>query len=148
MRLLGSAGQALELRVVGYEFPDNHTGLYDSNWLVIEGHAEHPGGNWVFRDPCLLTYEASHLADWLEAVAVGREGQPSAGFIEPNLSFNVVSSTGERVLRVSFALEAHPPWSPRSSEAFIDFPIADLDLARAAMEWREQLRQFPQRAER
>jgi hypothetical protein len=114
MRLRGNNSSALELRFVGYQFPDDSTTEYDSNWLLIEGHVSHPQGDWSFRDPCLLTYEASDLADWLEAIAAGQEGQPWAGFIERNLSFEVVAATDERVLRVSFALEAHLPWSPRS----------------------------------
>jgi hypothetical protein len=51
--------------VVGYQFPDNHISEYDSNWLVIEGRVSHPQADWSFRDPCLLTYEADYLADWL-----------------------------------------------------------------------------------
>jgi hypothetical protein len=148
MHLSGRNGMALELRVVGYQFPDAPNPEYDSNWLVVEGRVSHPQGAWSFRDPCLLTYEASHLADWLEAVAAGREEQPGAGFIEPNLSFEVVAAGGERALRVSFAIEAHPPWSPRSQAAYIEFPVGELNIAGAVNVWRKQLRQFPQRAER
>jgi hypothetical protein len=148
MHLSGRNGMALELRVVGYQFPDDPTSEYDSNWLVIEGRVSHPRGDWSFRDPCLLTYEASQLADWLEAVAADREERPWAGFIEPNLSFEVVAAGDERALRVSFAIEAHPPWSPRSEAAFIEFPVEELDIAGAVKAWREQLRQFPKRAER
>jgi hypothetical protein len=147
MRLTGSNGHALELRVAGYQFPDDQAGWYDSNWLLIEGRVRHPRGDWSFCDPCLLTYEASQLADWLEAVAAGHEEQSWLGFIEPNLSFERAVANGQRVLYICFGLEAHPPWSPPGEEAIIEFALEELDLRQAANEWRDQLRKFPQRAE-
>jgi hypothetical protein len=145
---LASRDTRFELRIVGYQFPGNATAEYDSNWLVIEGAVRHPRGDWRFRDPSLLTYEVARLADWLEAVAVGTQPRPWCGFIEPNLSFDVAGEGAVRVLRVSFGCEATPPWSASDEEAAVEFPVAGLDLMSAAESLREQLREFPQRAER
>jgi hypothetical protein len=148
MRLVGNSGPAVELRITGYQFPGNHTSEYDSNWLMVEGRVSHPRGGWSFCDPCLLTYEAVRLGDWLEAVARGLEAEPEVGFIEPNLSFAVASSGGVRVLRVSLALEARPPWAAQGEDVVLELPVAELNLTGAVRAWREQLQEFPQRAER
>jgi hypothetical protein len=147
MRL--EAGEfGFELRIAGYQFPGDHTSHYDSNWLIIEGAVRHPRGKWRFRDPCLLTYEVARLADWLEAVEGGTESEPWCGFLEPNLSFELVGEGMARVLRVSFAIEALPPWAGRGGEAFVEFPLAGLCLASCVNALRKQLKAFPQRAER
>src|SRR5262245_17587543 len=121
-----------ELRIAGYQFPDDATSDYDSNWLVVEGSVRHPRGGWLFRDPSLLTYEVARLADWLEAVAAGAESQPWCGFIEPNLSFEVAGEGATRVLRVAFAVEALPPWANFGEHVSVEFPVTGLDLISAA----------------
>ncbi len=145
---LATGDMALELRIAGYQFPGAATALYDSNWLVIEGAVQHPRGNWRFRDPSLLTYEVTQLADWLEAVAAGAEAKPYCGFIEPNLSFEVVGTGATRQLRVSFAIEARPPWANREEEVYVEFPLREPELKAAVASLRRQLQDFPQRAER
>jgi hypothetical protein len=145
MRFVGRNGMGVELRVAGYQFPDN---VADSvNWLMIEGDVRHPRGSWSFREPCLLIEEATQLADWLEALKAGQRVGPSCGFFEPNLSFEVLPPGDVRLLRVLFAAESRPVWWPCHVEAFVEFAITELDLARAANEWREQLRPFPERPE-
>lgn len=147
MRLATKTNVAVELCMVGYQFPDNNSAEYDSNWLVIKGRVQHPRGNWTFRDPCLLTYDAVRLADWLESVASNCEASPEVGFLEPNLSFKVVAAELGRVLQVIFSAESRPPWASHGESVVIEFPLAELSLAEAIGEWRDQLRQFPQRAE-
>jgi hypothetical protein len=147
MRLSGRDVR-FELRIAGYQFPGDATSDYDSNWLVVEGAVRHPRGDWRFRDPSLLTYEVARLADWLEAVAAGAESQAWCGFIEPNLSFEVVGGGEGRVLRVSFAIEARPRWASADEDVSVEFPLATLDLGPAVASLRAQLREFPQRAER
>ncbi len=76
---LGDGGTALELRVVGYQFPDLEAGAdprdpdsWDSNWLVIDGSVRTAAGtSWSFQDPALTTWEVAELAAWLEHVAAG-----------------------------------------------------------------------------
>lgn len=148
MQLATNTDFALELRVAGYQFPYNHTAEYDSNWLVIEGRVHHPSGDWTFRDPCLLTYEAARLADWLESVAANREAIPHVVFLEPNLSFEVVTAETGRASRVEFGAESRPSWASCDEQVSVELPVAGLRLPEAIGEWREQLLQYPQRAER
>jgi len=76
---LGDGGAAVELRVVGYQFPDLEAGTEprdpdssDSNWLVIDGSVRTAAGtSWSFQNPALTTWEVAELAAWLENVAAG-----------------------------------------------------------------------------
>src|SRR6476646_9182290 len=112
MRLVGSNG-ALELTLVGYQFPHFATVPWDSNWLNVRVRVQHPRGDWTAQDPCLLTYDVAGLADWLEAVAAGREEDPDHGFMEPNLFFRSGRDADEhRFVRVYFELELRPTWAP------------------------------------
>lgn len=136
------------LRIVGYQFPGNATAEYDSNWLMVEGHIRHPRGDWWFRNPILLTYEVARLSDWLEEVAAGTEPRPWCEFIEPNLSFDVAGAGADRAVRVSFRCESLPPWAGEAEEVAVAFPGKGLNVVSAAASLREQLQEFPQRAER
>jgi len=151
MRFETEDGQSLELRILGYQFPDLETEDYDSNWLNIEGKVAHVRGSWQFCDPCLLTYEASELADWLDALA----SDPCSGtltFIEPNLSFRSLESPAGTRLRVYFELEARPPWAPfdvgDEGQCWIDLPVSTSELRLAGAALRDQLTVYPQRAAR
>lgn len=152
MRLETADGHAFELRILGYQYPDLRTEEYDSNWLIVEGKVTHPRGGWTFRDPCLLTYEASRLADWLGSFAGGVPSSNEVGFIEPNISFRSVNSPTGLNLRVYFELEARPPWASsdvdEDEQCWIDFPVSEFELHRAAASLRNQLKKYPQRAPR
>ena len=143
-------GQSFELRILGYEYPQCETEEYDSNWLRVEGKVADPRGGWEFRHPCLLTYEVSHLADWLESLARGAASPKELTFIEPNISFRWIEATGGASLCVYFELEARPPWAPfdavEDEHYWLVFPASDLDLYAAAVALRDELRLYPQRA--
>jgi hypothetical protein len=64
---------AFGLRIAGYQFPGDATAGHDFNWLIVEGAAHHPWGDWRFRDPSPLTSEVARPAGWLGAVAAGTE---------------------------------------------------------------------------
>src|SRR5262245_20140283 len=112
MKLAAPDGQSLEMQIRGYQFPELETEQYDSNWLIIEGVATHPEGNWRFIDPCLLTYELRELADWLSELAAGRSLSDKLDFIEPNLGFEPTRVAEQPLLRVYFELESRPHRAP------------------------------------
>jgi len=152
MQLCGIDRQSIELRIAGYQFPHLDTVEYDSNWLRIEGHVSHPRGRWSFQDPCLLTYEVSRLANWLDALTQETSDSDEIGFVEPNLSFRVVRSPASAVLRVYFELEARPHWiaTPYAglNDLWVEFEVRELELRRAARSLREELAIYPQRTRR
>ena len=138
---------SFELKVLGYQFPSNATDIDDSNWLIIEGTGSHLGKQWNFRDPCLLTWEVSALAKYFESIATGCTASSDMSFIEPNLEFAVVTSS---ILRVTFSLEAEPPWFEKNPDQgdnfFLEFEIKPQQLREASASLRHQLLSFPGRA--
>ena len=69
MRLENVSGHVLELRLVGYQYPDATSGDWDANWLIVEGHLAGPEGPWDFREPSLTTTEARELAAFIARLA-------------------------------------------------------------------------------
>ncbi|WP_104666373.1 WapI family immunity protein [Ensifer adhaerens] len=135
---------SLRMAIRQYQFPDVMDDAWDSNWLIVEGHVDIKGRKWTFRDPCLTTFEAEHLADWLEEVSNAEPSKVDCRFTEPNLEFRYQKN---RQLRISFALESGPPgfgtpssWDERS---FL-VPVSSA-LATAATQLRQQLVRFPRR---
>src|SRR5262245_43472807 len=89
MRLTLADGTSFTLTISGYQYPELSTASYDSNWLMIRIDAANSQGTWSATDPCLLTYEVTRLADWLDAIAAGTVTKAACGFIEPCLLFRL-----------------------------------------------------------
>jgi hypothetical protein len=161
MILTSTPSRRVELTPVAYEFPDHRSsGLerdWDANWLMIRGEVRHPDGSeWTFTDPCLTTWEARELGDWLTAVARGHvtpavraTGRVDLFFTEPNLTFSLTGADERQCeLAVHFSLEALPPWLQRPSrpgifDYAVTLTITRDDLTEAVQTWRQQLHQFP-----
>ena len=150
MRLTSDDGSLFEMSVGSYQFPDIQNEPYDSNWLLIRIHVVHPRGEWTTVDPCLLTDELEDLANWFGAIAEGKAADVEQNFTEPNLMFRLRETPEGRSLRVYFELESRPSWAESrvspEEDLFLDFPLGELDLARAAEELRGELALYPERA--
>jgi hypothetical protein len=147
MQIQGSGGQSLNVDLKGYQFP-GATDYWDGNWLMVAISANHPEGAWRTTDPSLLTFEVAELVAWLEAIADGNQVASDIGFIEPNLSFELVHVAGVASVRVYFELESRPEWAKSSrptGEFWMDFALSDRDLPAAANSLRAQLAAFPVR---
>ncbi|WP_295630543.1 hypothetical protein [Novosphingobium sp.] len=139
------ANGSLRIGVDRYQFPDIVDDDWDSNWLIVSGEADLDGRLWSFRNPCLTTFEVERLADWLDCVVARQTAQSICGFTEPNLEFECMS---DETVRISFWLEALPPWAkPGSGLGDIGFevPINDA-LSTTATCLRNILSRFPIRA--
>jgi hypothetical protein len=188
VRLLSADGAWVDLRVVGYQYeqPPAASGAaavppplaaegagegeldWDANWLVIRGQVRAASGReWTFTDPCLTTWEAARLLEWLEALGRG-EVQKALAFTEPNLRFTLDAQDGERIrLRVRFSAESLPsgprtsgprtsgprtsgPQMPGPQTAGYDVPldVSRADLAAGTRAWATECQQFPPRAPR
>ena len=152
LRFSNKAGEFFQLRIHGYEFPDEEEDKWDSNWLEIEISAKHKDGEWTVIHPCLRTNEVEKLARWLISLDQTQDRpEPLLDFMEPNLVFNLVDTPNGPAIRVYFELEVRPPWSPAISpqkamaDLWIDFPLEDVDLKSAVRSLREQLVQYPER---
>jgi hypothetical protein len=107
--LLSGTTTRVGLTVLGYQYPAITDAEWDSNWLNIQIHAQDERGSWTAIDPCLLTWDLAHLAEWFEAGA-SRQPQQRIDFIEPNLAFEIAAIGDDDVTaRVWFKLECRPP---------------------------------------
>jgi hypothetical protein len=143
------------LTILGYQYPDAAGEPYDANWLSIHIEATGPTGAWSGTDPCLLTYEAALLVNWLQSVAAGSEFPPAISFLEPVLLFRLVKTARGKTLRVHFGNLINPSWQQQDAntkhghfmDLWLDFPLSETDLTRAAESLRQQLKRYPDRAE-
>lgn len=135
-----------ELLIFGYQFPAMAYEPYDSNWLIVQLNVSTVKGAWSIAEPCLLTYEVSRLANWFEKIGSGNFEEKECVFLEPVISFLVTESDQMKLLRVRFALEAHPPWAYEQNEYFVEFTLSEVDLLMASKDLRKQLEKYPQGA--
>jgi hypothetical protein len=168
VKLVSADGASVDLRPVGYEYEQappadsawESEPVWDANWLVILGQVRAADGReWTFSDPCLTTWEAERLLEWLQALGCG-EVRKALTFTEPNLGFRVDAQDDERVrLRVHFSAESLPPGlrtadprtaDPRTASRRVGgydvlLAIGRADLAAAAQAWAEDCQAFPLR---
>jgi hypothetical protein len=146
MKLQGEDGAMFDLTIDGYQFPEIETDYWDSNWLMVRGQVNHPRGNWIFRDPCLTTFELEQLAIWLDGVANGVANPADGYFTEPNLHFEYVTIPVPAI-QVTFGYESAPPWlatdDARLDGAIVRFPLALNDLRVVSRSLRADLVKFP-----
>jgi len=123
MILRQRGGPTIELKVLGYEFPDGADEWHDLNWLRIQVRVESGDANWTAGpDPCLLTSEAKALAEWLRAAAAGWLAPPE--FLEPALSFAVVRPLEERGIPLAVTLRHELV----SNQTLVSGPLRELPL--------------------
>jgi len=164
MRLGSADGPAVQLELLGYEFPAPARKVterdWDANWLRVRGTmTPDDRRGWSFTDACLTTFEARELADWLRGVTLG-EVQPSPledgsmegllSFTEPCLAFGVASLSAEDVvIRVHLSLEALPErvsaTRPELYEYYVEVRMPLPELAVAVEDWCRELSAYPVR---
>lgn len=167
--LIGNNGTSLELRIVGYQFPELEPGQdpldpnsWDSNWLIFEGEAHTAEGeSWTFSQPALTTWDVARLVKWLREVVAGTASvlaseERSASFdhpdwltfTEPNLSF-AVRDYGQPHMTLLVELShksAVPPISPRKPKRSRLAIMTDKRQLQDGLEALEgQLAKFPPR---
>ena len=151
MLLEGREGNALELGIVGYQFPAVDRDPWDSNWLLVAVRVVSTEGSWEVVDPCLTTWEAKHLVAWLVQAAARDPMAAPMTFTEPNLTFTAKAAARSPALvqvLACFQLELRPPWLRRPTERLcVDLEVERPDLARAAASLLSDLVRFPQRGD-
>lgn len=147
MLLSGDDKNKIELKVIGYQFPQLEHEEYDSDWLRIQIHVTHPRGTWISIDACLLTWETAGLANWLQAIANGQSVDEEESFMEPNLRFHLLDNNAK--LRLYFELECRPSWAPSDGagmdDLWVDLDVDPQQLLNAAESLRADLERFPVR---
>ncbi|MCP9620812.1 hypothetical protein FOH10_25670 [Nocardia otitidiscaviarum] len=151
MQLIDSEGHGVELRIVGYQFPDAADLRIRRSWLVIEGSAYSPQGDWPFRWQAMTPPEAVALKQWLQRVAnvlVGGERPiTQLRFTEPNLALSFDTSEAEPIeLSISLDLEFSPPWQRRTRAGnpyVVSCRLTGGSISAAASEWATEIEPYP-----
>lgn len=154
------------LTVLGYQFPNagsTDVDSYDANWLMVKFHFDTPEFRWTSIEPCLLTWEAAKLADWLTRVAdqaphlfptidYDLKSGDALVFMEPNLGFSVVSypNSDSAVVRVHVSFVALQSENLGESQDGLYESRVDIEMSRnatleAATDLRGELLKFPTR---
>ncbi len=144
---LSSGPVQLKLSIEGYQWPENQSCRYDSNWLIIRLDVEHPEGGWTAFDPALLTFEAKALVNWLVHAAEPGCVRLEIGFLEPCLKLRFLPT--ESALRVYLRGELRPDrlrFEDAPQEFYLDFPIGSEGLEECAGSFARMLERFPERA--
>ena len=150
MKLINTSGDYLSLSIQGYEFPEIHSCYYDSNWLNIAGKVKLGDKTCTFQNPCLLSFEALRLANWLDRIAKSKESlkiYDAPDFLEPELDFEFIK---ENRVRVNFNYGLLPERALSDEDGtdnlFLEFE-PDKNMIKLATEsLRFQLRSYPIRA--
>lgn len=149
--LAGLEGNELELNVVGYRFPDEHTDPWDSNALLVSVRVVSPQGTWEVVDPCLTTWEVQHLIRWLLAAARDT-GLRAVDLAEPNLTVGArpkPSDSARMLVDLCVQLELRPPWAGGAGggELCVALDVGRAALARAAAALMVDLIRYPPRGD-
>jgi hypothetical protein len=150
MMLKSEGGQAtVELRVLRYQFPEVANNEWDSNWLVLGFDAQTPTASWSRTDPCLLTWEAHWLLNWLDDLVSGTGSDWEMSFLEPNLSFTCESRhEGSFDLLVVTRCELLPPQAVSADveEFQIRLTVSASTMRECISSFSTEVRRFPIRA--
>jgi hypothetical protein len=159
VRISSTDGNALEIRVVGYQFPDATDLARRYSWHMVQGSANVEDASWHFRWQALTCDESPRIGSWLRSLAteVGTEADLHAGaprrlgFTEPNLAFVGLDLQPHRLLlRVELDLEFHRDrahW--RAGQPYLlDLDVSGEQLLEAAQQWDEAIAIYPGKAER
>jgi hypothetical protein len=147
MKLSGQDNKSFELWVVSYQFRDNKTDEYDSNWLTIGIRLKGFKREWVTSDPSLLTWELKSLTDWLQNILTGDTKEKKIEFIEPNLKFELVDDIGDTLnVRTHLTLESKPDWYTEDETFSFDLVVDRGQLQYSVERLKNELINFPGRA--
>ena len=147
MIISGQNNQSVELKVAGYQFPDEKSDEWDANWLRIYLNVKADIGHWQTIDPSLTTWEFQSLVDWfrnlIEDVQID---SLRISFTEPNLAFKLLSSTeSTRKVRIEFDLESRPQSVSREDECFVDLVLEHQEVLKVSEDLAAELQKFPER---
>lgn len=140
-------GASVALTVLSYEFDDEQRDYWDRNWLVVRGDVRTADGlRWTFHEPCLTTWEAASLGEWLRWLATDGPAEPELHFVEPLLTIESSKELdGTAGISIHLANEAGRPVAGDRVEVVVAGPVTRPDLVTASTAWSAELARFPVR---
>ena len=132
---------------VDYQYRDNKTNEYDSNWLTIGIRLKGFEKEWITSDPSLLTWELKALIDWLQDILRGNKEEREIEFIEPNFKFEWIDSTDDSFkIRTHLTLESKPNWYTEDERFSFDVIVDRGQIEHSIERLKNELTNFPVRA--
>ncbi len=143
MILRGADNVSFTLEIVSYQFsaPADRD---DANWLVIKGQLAGTARDWFFTEPCLLTFEAEQLLQWLKAV-IQRNAMQAISFLEPELSFSILEYYASGV-KLHLSVQSYDKVDRDWKQYPISLNLSDENLRCAMQEWESEITRFPVRS--
>jgi len=141
----GIDNQTVEFKITNYEFPENTTCQYDSNWLLIFLKVNSHCGKWQTIDPALLTDEVKTIIEWFDNLSKNIKTK-SLNFIEPNIEFELTEYNNDlKKIKIIFDLESRPKNADDKKEYYVECKLNNLELKEIAENLRNELNPFPTR---
>lgn len=144
MLLKSEDGKEFELSLIDEPIPDPQDGFGDVGAVEIAFRVATGEDEWEETAPSINTYELDSLAEWLESIASGAHDEAEIDLLGPELNFQVVKDTGDRVvLRIRFRLEGRPEEMVMDAETtearHVDLKLPRENLRAAAASLRADL---------
>lgn len=146
MQIYNNEGYGFQLKVLGYQLSKRVNDYYDDNWLIIKVQVKHPKGEWIAKDPCLLTFELQDMIDWLNTLK--NTSEPPKGelsFMESELKFRLIEHEQGKLLLICFNYNLRPEWASREDDFCIDFALEKLNLDSLIKPLVSYLKKYPVR---
>lgn len=142
----GLNNQRVQLKITNYEFPEETTCDYDSNWLLIYLNVKSLLGNWQTIGAVLLTFEVEQIIEWFNKLSTNTIVKTSLTFIEPNLEFTLLDNApDEKTIRILFDYEFRPKNGNDKKEYFVDCKMDTNELKSIAEAFIKELALYPKR---
>ena len=146
MRFVCKNDQFVELRIIGYQFPEILDDEWDSNWLMIFINVKLTKKHWKTTDPAITTFELRNLIDWFKNISDNRmEKYKNIDFTEPNISFELLNEFDSDIkrIKINFRLEFSP--LKNGGEYSVEFEAENKQLKDYAEKLEDELNEYPER---
>ena len=143
----GIDNQTVEFKINNYEFPENTTCEYDSNWLLIYLNINSKCGKWKTIDPALLTEEVKEIIKQFEKLSNNiKPESKNLTFIEPNIEFELTKfNENLKVVKIIFDLESRPKNADDKKEYYVECEFNNMELKTISRSLEKELNSFPTR---
>lgn len=143
MYLYASGSKLIELRIMGYEFP-NETEYYDANWLNLKIKVESEKVKYEEIAPCVLTWDIEDLIRGMSTLLKKRKAVYHTNFMEPYLSMEFEAH--DKIVEVKFRhqIEGGPDFLETYESSF---SIPKREFGEVIRQIKEEYEKYPKRAE-
>jgi hypothetical protein len=141
--------QFIELKILGYEFPEITNDEWDSNWLNIFINAKSNDKHWKASHPSITTFEFNELINWFENISNNKSVKNKIiEFTEPNLSFELLNDFNSEMkeINIIFGLELSPIRPVNYKEKYyIKFRVNNEKIKEYVEELKNEVKKYPKR---